>query len=368
MSDLSRRVFLQGAAVQLAPKSKDYFAYVGCYTTVARKGRGDGIHVYHIDSKSGVWSHVQRFGDVINPSFLITSRNGRFCYSVHGDEAYATAFSIDARSGELTLLNRAESGGKNGVHQAIDSTGRYMVVANYASATVAVLPIQADGRLQNYVQLVELRGEPGPLRAEQAGSHPHQVVFDPSGRFVAVPDKGLDRTFLFRFNSGKLIEHGSVAARPGSGPRHMAFHPKLPVAWILNELSSTVTTHNWDAVRGTLKPAQILTTLPEDFTGQNTCAEIVVSSDGRFLYCSNRGHDSIAMFTVDAGRGRLRSAGWVPSQGAIPRFMTFDPPQQKLYVANEQGDTIVTFLADDGKLIPTGQVIRNASPVTITFA
>ena len=222
------------------------YAYVGCYTTAQRSARGDGIHVYRIHPETGAWTHVQHVGDLVNPSFLVMAADQRHLYSVHGDETYASSFSVDRTTGFLQPLNRAETGGRNGVHQALDPAGRFMVVANYAAGSVAVLPVRPDGALSDAVQVVELPGQPGPHRIEQVSSHPHHVVFDPAGRWVIVPDKGLDRVFVFRFDAatGKLTPAapGAVAARAGSGPRHAAFHPRLPVAWVVNELASTIVT------------------------------------------------------------------------------------------------------------------------------
>lgn len=363
-------------AAQQAPAA--LYAYVGCYTTAQRSARGDGIHVYRVvyqgDPKTAMWTHVQHVGDLVNPSFLAFSSDHKHLYSVHGDENYATSFSVDRATGFLKPLNRAETGGRNGVHLAIDPSGRFLVAANYAAGNVAVLPIRPDGALLDAAQVVALPGQPGPHRIEQTGSHPHHVVFDPGGRSVIVPDKGLDRVFIFRFDgaSGRLAptEQGSAVARAGSGPRHAAFHPRLPFAWVANEISSTVTTYFWDAERGSLRPIQILTTLPSDYTGENTAAEIAVSAGGRFVYCSNRGHDSIAAFSFDPRTGLLTPAGWTASRGRTPRFIGFDPSHAFLCAANEQSDTIVTFRADDaaGELSVAGSPVQNASPVCVVFA
>src|SRR5229473_5972223 len=222
------------------------FAYVGSFTSAQRKARGDGIHVYRADPATGAWTHVQHIGDLVNPSYLALSRDQRFLYSVHGDEDYATAFALDPATGQAKVLNRAATGGKNGVREAVDPSGKFLVMANYASGSVAVLPIAPDGSLKDQHQLLALPGEPGPHRTEQPSSHPHDVAFDPSGRFVLVPDKGLDRVFVFRFDAaaGRLspAEADSVRTRPGAGPRHLAFHPKLAVVWVLNELDTAATT------------------------------------------------------------------------------------------------------------------------------
>jgi 6-phosphogluconolactonase len=367
--------FREPAVAQPASKeaSAAMFAYVGSFTTAKRKARGDGIHVYRMDPSTGAWAHLQHIGELTNPSFLALSRDRRFLYSVHGDSDYATAFALDQNTGEAKLINRAATGGGNGVQLAVDPSGKYLIVANYATGTVAVLPILPDGSLKDQHQLVPLPGEPGPHRTQQPSSEPHDVVFDPSGRFVLVPDKGLDRVFVFRFDAGAgrltPAEPGSVKTRPGAGPRHLAFHPKLPIVWVLNELDSTTTTYRWDSERGGLLPTQVITTLPTDFTGYSTTAEIAVTADGSTVYCSNRGHDSVAIFSANPTTGVLTPVGWQATQGATPRFIGLDPSNRFLYAANENSDTIVTFAVEKatGRLTPTGQVIKNGSPVTIVF-
>jgi 6-phosphogluconolactonase len=361
------------AAAQTPPGTSATYAYVGSFTTTQRKARGDGIHVYRADPATGAWTHIQHIGDLINPSYLASSHDQRFLYSVHGDEDYATAFALDPATGQAKLLNRAATGGKNGVREAVDPSGKFLVMANYASGNVAVLPIAPDGSLKDQHQLVQLPGEPGPHKIEQTSSHPHDIVFDPSGRFVLVPDKGLDRVFVFRFDAatGRLAptDQGSVKSRPGAGSRHLAFHPKLPIVWVLNELDSTIATYRFDTERGSLTALQVMSTVPPDFTGYSTTAEIAVSPDGRFVYGSNRGHDSVTIFAASP-EGLLSVVGWQPTQGSGPRFIGLDPAGHFLNAANEQGDTVVTFRVDgsSGKLTPTGQVIKNASPVTIVFA
>jgi 6-phosphogluconolactonase len=361
------------AAAQNPPGPASMYAYVGSFTTAQRKAHGDGIHVYRADPATGALTDVQHIGDLVNPSYLALSRDQRVLYSVHGDEDYATAFALDPETGEARFLNRAATGGKNGVREAVDPSGKFLVVANYASGNLAVLPIAADGSLSDQHQVVQLPGEAGPHKVEQVSSHPHDIVFDPSGRFALVPDKGLDRVFVFQWDitAGALTPtaQGSVKSRPGAGPRHLAFHPKLPVVWVLNELDSTIATYRFDGRSGALKALQVIPTLPTDFTGYSTAAEIAVSPDGRFVYGSNRGHDSVTILAADAD-GLLSVSGWQPSGGGGPRFIGLDPAGHFLNAANEQGDNVVTFAVDaaSGKLTPTGQVISNASPVTIVFA
>ena len=350
------------------------YAYVGCYTSKSRNGRGTGIGVHRMDEVSGAWAPVQIVPDLVNPSMLALDRSGRFLYSAHGgDEDYVTAFAIEESTGRLTRIGKQSTGGKNGVHLAVDATNRFLVVGNYASGTVAVLPIGADGSLGPLSDLVTLTGTPGPDPAQQASSHPHDVPFDRSGRFVVVPDKGFDKVFLFRLDtaSGKLVEGrpAAVTARPGSAPRHADFHPTAPYAYVCNELDSTVTTYRFDPEGGVLEPLQVISTLPAGFTAKNTTAEIAVAPSGRFVYVSNRGHESIAIFAVDAASGRLSPTGWEPTQGEKPRFFALDPTGTFLYAANQESDTVVCFRVDraTGTLSATGHVTRTGSPSSIVF-
>ena len=372
----TRRGFMAAAAssaVKAAPTTPALFAYVGCYTSAKRYARGDGIHVFRVDERNGAWSHVQQLGGLVNPSFLVLRRDQRFLYAAHGDEGYASAFAVEPGSGRLTLLNQADTGGVNGVHLALDGSGRFLVVANYTSGSVSVLPVREDGRLGEVIQVVPLPGTPGPHRVEQASAHPHQILFAPRGRFVVVPDKGLDRVFVFGLDqkTGKLTPtaQGAGVARTMSGPRHAAFHPRLAVLWVLNEINNTVATWMWEAERGHIKAVQILSTLPSDYVGENTASEIEVAPGGQHVYCSNRGHDSVAIFGVNPGTGLLSPLAWEPSRGRIPRFIGMEPRGRFLYAANEQLDTIVSWQVDaaSGRLTATGEVVKTPSPVSITF-
>ena len=387
--DLTRRGFLGGVAgAAAAMAAGEYqlmsaeaagvgtqalFVYVGSYTSKERNGHGEGITVYRMDPAFGVWTQVQLLKGLVNPSFLAFDRQRRFLYSAHGDGTQATAFAIDTQSGQLTLLNQQETGGKNGVHLAVDSTNRFLVVANYSTGPVAVLPINLNGSLAPLSDLVSLPGNPGPHRTQQTSSHPHDCPFDGSGRFVVVPDKGLDRVFVYRMDAarGKLVANDPpfATSRPGAGPRHVDFHPGQPLAYVNNERDSTITTSRLDPEQGALKPLQVIGTLPPSFTGDNTTSEIAVAPSGRFVYLSNRGHDSIAIFAVDPTSGTLAPVGWEPTQGKTPRFFGLDPSGAFLYAANQDSDTIVTFRVDQstGRLTPTGQVIKTGSPSCIAF-
>lgn len=347
-------------------------AYVGGYTSRDRDGRGDGINVYRIDEGSGAWTHLQHLGDLVNPSWLTLDPKRPVLYSAHGEGLEVTAYAIEPGSGRLRVVNRQPTQGKNGVRLGIEATGRHLVCANYSTGTVAVLPIGADGTLGPPTDLVPLTGKPGPHPTEQRSAHPHDVAFDPRGRFCLVPDKGLDAVFVFGVSEGGKLRPAatpSVATGAGAGPRHAGFHPTGRYAYVLNELDSTLTTYRYDAETGGLDPVQTVTTLPPGWRGANTTSEIAVGPSGAFVYASNRGHDSVAVFAADRAAGTLTAVAWAPTQGRTPRFIGLDPPGATLYAANQDSDTIVAFRVDPraGTLTPTGRVVAVGSPSTIVF-
>jgi 6-phosphogluconolactonase (cycloisomerase 2 family) len=382
--EMTRREFLAGAgamatiiaggcASMSSARPLPKFAYVGCYSTKRRNGRGEGVTVHRIDAATGAWTQLQLVKTADNPSWLTFDRNQRFLYSAHGDGEVVSAFRVDEATGQLSLLGTQDAKGKNGVRLGVDASNRFVICANYSSGTVAVLPIQEDGSLGPVTDLAALPGKPGPHRTQQPSSQPHDIVFDPRGRFIVVPDKGLDATFVFSLDaaSGKLVPAAvpSVASRSGAGPRHAGFHPVKPYAYVLNELDSTLATYRFDGERGALAPLQVITTLPPTFTGDSTTSEIVVAASGRFVYASNRGHDSLAIFAVNEADGTLSPVGWEPTQGKTPRFFAIEPSGAVLYAANMDSDTIVAFRVDasSGKLAATGQVIKTGSPSSIVF-
>jgi 6-phosphogluconolactonase len=357
----------QGGSTQPALPA---FMYIGSYTSEGR-GHGEGISVYRREPKA--WMLIQVVKDFADPSFLAIDRQGRCLYSAHGDGTHASAYRIESATGRLSVINQQPTGGRNGVHLAIDATDRFLVLANYATGTLVVLPINPDGSLAPVSDRATMTGTPGPHRTQQESSHPHHCPFDRTGRFIVVPDKGLDRIFVYRLDtsSGRLVaaDPGSVAARAGAAPRHIDFHPTRPFAYVINELDSTITTYQFDPGKGVLKPLQIVTTLPDTYTGDNSGAEIVVAPSGRFVYGSNRGHDSIAIFAIDDRTGLLRVVGWEATQGRTPRYFGLDPSATHLYAANQNSDTVVIFRIDQptGKLTPTGEMVKAGSPSTIVF-
>jgi 6-phosphogluconolactonase (cycloisomerase 2 family) len=347
------------------------FAYVGCFTTEKRKARGKGVAVFRIDPATGKWSFVDACEPVHNPHYVCLDRTQQFLYSAHGDSGETCAYRIDPASGKLTFINKQPTAGDNSSTVAVDFSNRYVVVAN--GPGIAVFPRNADGSLEPRSDLVIPEGGPGPWRAEQHGPHPHQAIFDLTGRYVVVPDKGLDKIHVFTLDTerGKLVpcDPPFVTARYGAIPRHITFHPKAPYAYVVNEMDSTVNAYRWDTSRGLLEPFQRVPTTPTSYVGDNTGAEIWIAPSGQFVYASNRGHDSIAIFAVEAKSGTIEPVGWESVQGKKPRFFGPDPDWRHLYAANEDSHTIVEFDVnpDTGKLTPTGQVIETGSPACIVF-
>jgi 6-phosphogluconolactonase (cycloisomerase 2 family) len=349
------------------------FAYVGCYTTPERHAHGSGINVYRVDRRSGAFEHVQLVDGLDNPSFLTLDATGRHLYSVHGDRSEATAFAVDPHSGHLSLINRQSTGGYNPIHLALDPTGRFLVIANYGTDSLVALPISKDGSLGPYAGLTTVPGTLGPHRIEQRNVRPHHNPLDPQGRFFYLPCKGADSVLVYRLDRqrGLLVEvkKTAVTARPGAAPRHIDFHPTRAFAYVINELDSTITTYRHDRRTGALAPLQTVPSTPSDFTGYSTGAEICVDRAGLNVYVSNRGHDSIGVFAVDPAKGTLTPKQWVPTKGSVPRFFAFDPAQRFLYVANQGGDSIVTYrIGRDGLLSPAGRSLRVASPACIVFS
>ncbi|MGA3127643.1 MAG: lactonase family protein [Candidatus Korobacteraceae bacterium] len=361
----SRRA--QGSSTDLKPK----FAYVGCYTNKERHGHGKGINVYRIEP-SGEWTQIQLL-EILSPSFLALDRRQRFLYSVHGDGTFVSSYSVDQQTGQIKMLNQQATGGKNSVHLSIDPSNRFLITANYDTGALTTFQLQEDGAIGPMRDSASLPGPIGPNRFRQGFSHPHHVPFDPSGRFIIVPDLGLDRIFTFRIDSnGKLIAGNPpfVEGRSASGPRHVAFHPTLPNAYVLDELNATMTTYKFNSESGELKPLQVVPMLPDSYTGQCESAELVVAPSGKFVYGSNRGHDSITTLSVDQETGLLKPIGWELTQGETPRFFALSSSGADLYACNQDSDTIVFFRVDQqtGKLTPSGQVVKTGSPVCIVFA
>ncbi|MBB5577607.1 MULTISPECIES: lactonase family protein [Rhizobium] len=347
---------------------KTRIVYVGARTTKARNARGNGLNVYRLTQDLS-WKHRQLL-EMENPSFLAFDRTGHFLYAVHGDSDRVSAFSIDPASGHLTFLNEQSTKGRNPVHLSFDPSNQFLIVANHVTSSLAVLRRQDDGRLGPVENLTTVDGQIGPHRVEQPFAKPHQVEFDPSGNWIAVPDKGLDKILVFRLDRafGKLIEVTSCQTREGAGPRHIAFHPEGRLAYVIHELDSTVAAYRFDPATGSIEPFQILSSLADSFTGNSRGAEIVVSADGRFVYASNRGSDTIAAFSVGED-GHMAPLGSWATAGRTPRFFAMLPEGRTLLVANEDTDTITACSIDKatGHLSPASSTLTVGSPVCIVF-
>jgi 6-phosphogluconolactonase len=349
--------------------------YVGTYT----EGSGsDGIYLVHMDPRSG---KLRRFGSVdagANPSFLTIHPNGRFLYAVNEVEKHngratgaVSAFAI-ANDNALTRLGEQSSEGGAPCFVSVDRSGRLVLVANYVGGNVAVLPIEADGALAPATWVVQHTGS-GPNAERQEAPHAHCVVTDPTNRFVLAADLGVDRVFVYRLDvAGKSFRHvdgGDAVMRSGAGPRHIAFHPSLPLVFVANELDSTVATLRFDAERGALSPLDIRSTLPAGWRGTNYPADIHVALFGGALYVSNRGHNSIAVFSVAKSTGALTLEQVISTEGDWPRNFSLDPTGRWLLVANQKSNSIVVFERDEksGRLTPTRQRIAVPSPVCLRF-
>ena len=353
--------------------SQKHFAYVGSRTTRERNARGVGLSVYEVDPGSVEWKLVQVLEDLVNPSFLAFDRKQEMLYSVHGDRSEISAFRIAPRTGKLTLVNQESTGGKNPVHLCIDLGNRFVVVANHITSSLAVLPLGEDGALGKLCDLVTFAGKLGPHRVEQPFPKPHQVLFDRADRFIAVPDKGLDRTFVYRLDTaqGKLlpVEGATAPAQENAGPRHIVFHPSNAFAYVINELSSTVTACRFEPETGKLTPFQVVPSLPDTCVRDSRASEIAITSDGRFVYASNRGFDSVTVYAVEPATGRLKFVGCQEVEGKTPRFIALGPAEDTLFVANEDSDEILDYAidAESGKLELRGSAAKTGSPVCIVF-
>ena len=347
-------------------------AYVG----TAGAGPDEGIYIYRFDPGNGSLEPAGRVGGVHHPSFLAIHPNRRYLYALDeersdaGSPARVRAFRIEERSGGLVPINASPTHGRGLCHLTVDRAGRHVLAVHYTGGSLAVLPIRDDGSLGDATDVMQHQGSSVHPR-RQTAAHPHSIRLDAANRFAFVPDLGMDKVMIYRFDAGagKLVPHEPPAATvaPGSGPRHFAFHPGGGYAYVINELASTVTAFRYDAERGRLTEVQTVTTLPDGFAGENWTAEVVVHPDGRFLYGSNRGHDSIAIFALDPASGRLTPAGHEPTQGGHPRHFTLDPTGEYLLAANRDSDTIVVFRIDreTGRLAPTGHVTSVPRPVCI---
>ena len=367
------------SAAPAPPKNStpsQYLAFIGTYTT---KTDSKGIYSFRFDTATGQLTSIGLAAPTQDPSFLAVAANEKYLYAVNelptfdGKSSGAvTSYSIDHKSGQLTQLNQVPSGGADPCYVSLDRTGKFLLVANYTGGSVATFPIAPDGRLGPASAFVQHTGS-GPNKERQEGPHAHYIEASSDNRFVFVVDLGLDEVVIYRFNSatGSLTPNDPPFAKllSGPGPRHLAFHPNGKFAYVLSEVKSTVTAFAFNPKTATFKTLQTLSTLPKDFTAPNDTAEIVVHPSGKFLYASNRGHDSIAVFAIDPAKGTLTPAGDFPTQGKTPRNFALDPSGNFLLAANQESNNIVVFRINPstGALTATGQPAPVPAPVDIVF-
>jgi 6-phosphogluconolactonase len=362
----------------MAPKHS-FFVYVGTYTRRAgSRSAAEGIYIYRLSPATGALQPVGLVAGIINPSFLAIAPSHKHLYAINEIDTFGgkpggavSAFAINQQSGTLSLLNQEATHGASSCHISIDQTGKWALTANYRGGSASVLPILDDGRVGAMTAFVQHSGPSRVNPQRQEAAHAHSIIPDPSNHYALVADLGMDKIMVYRLDSrrGTLEPHEPpfIASRPGAGPRHQVFHPNGRSYYVVNELDSTVSVLEWDAAKGTGREVQAISTLPNDFTGVSYCAEIRSAPSGRFVYASNRGHDSIAVFAVAEKTGLLTAAGHVSTQGKTPRNIELTPTGDLLLAANQDSDTIVSFWVDQtsGQLTPTGHVVHAPMPVCV---
>lgn len=380
----SRRDFLAAAALgalgirgraMSRARGAEGLAYVGTYTT---DRRSEGIYRIRVNGESGAVQLDGVAARTPNPSYLALHPSGRTVYAVNEVSAFerqqsgaVTAFGVDAQSGGLTLLNRQASQGKSPCYVSVDRSGRYVLVANYAGGSVSSLPVRRDGGLGVARSVIQHEGS-GAHPVRQSAPHAHCVVPDPGNRYVLVVDLGTDAVLTYRLDPGDgslTVMAPGTATKPGAGPRHLTFHPNGRFAYVVNELDSTIMAFGYDAERGALVEVQVTAASPGGAATDNHPADVHVAPSGRFLYASNRGDDTIAVFAVDASTGALTPVQQIAAGGRTPRSFALDPSGRFLLVANQRSDAIVSFAVDarSGRLTPTGYRAEVPVPVCILF-
>lgn len=347
--------------------------YIGTYTGKDSKG----IYRCELDVMTGKLSNLAVAAETTNPSFLAIHPNGQFLYAVGEVEQLKgkksgglSAFAIDAKTGDLKLLNQETSGGGGPCHLVVDKAGKNVLAANYGGGSVRVCPIKSDGSLAPASAFIQHKGS-SVNKERQAGPHAHSINLDAANRFAFAADLGLDKVLIYNFDSAKGTlapnDPPAVDLAPAAGPRHFAFHPGGKFAYVINEMNSTVTAMNYDPAKGTLKPTQSISTLPKDFKGNTSTAEVVVHPSGKFLYGSNRGHDSIAVFKIDEKSGELTVVGHQSEGIKTPRNFALDPSGRFLLVGNQGSDSVIVFRVNEktGELMTTGNRLDVPSPVCL---
>jgi 6-phosphogluconolactonase len=359
-------------SVRAAPVTLE-FVYIGTYT----EHGSEGIYVCKFDPATGRLTSPVIAARTSQPSFLALAPRGQFLYAVNeidrfnGQPAGAvSAFSMDSSTGELKLLNQVSSRGAGPAHIVLDRTGRYALVSNYGGGSVIVFSLLPDGKIGEPTAFVQHKGS-SVNHERQAGPHAHAIAMSPDNRFAIVADLGLDQLLVYPFEAsrGRLGQPRIVKTDPGAGPRHLSFDNSGKFVYVINEMGSTIAVYSYDPRDGAMVPLQTVSLLPANFTGKNGAAEVTVHPSGKFLYASNRGDDSIAVFAADPSRGLLSPIERVPTGGKTPRHFVIDPSGEWLLAANQDSNTVVTFRInrESGRLTPTGESIEVNSPAMLDF-
>ncbi len=358
----------------MGKNKKEMLLYVGTYT---QKG-SEGIYVYKFNTETGNLSKLHTVKDVVEPSYLTIDKSRKFLYAVNETAEYegkksgaVSAFSIDQRNGNLTFLNKQPSLGGAPCFIVVSENEKFALVANYLGGNVSVHPIGTDGKIGASVDLQQNSGT-GPNKDRQEAAHAHSINLDKKNRYAVACDLGVDKVFIYEFDNktGKLKPNPNQAiyqTKPGAGPRHFAFHPNSKFAFLINELDMTISSLAFDAAKGTLKEIQTVPTLPESFKEANTCADIHVSPNGKFLYGTNRGHDSFVVYKIDEKTGKLEYVEHVSTGGKTPRNFTIAPNGKFLLAANQNSDSIIVFRINEksGKLTKTDNNATVSMPVCL---
>ena len=368
------------ASSQKRTPNKPYLVYVGTYTN---KSASKGIYVYNFDPGTGKLTSLGVAAESEDPSFLALHPSGKYLYAVNEIDHFgaqksgaASAFSIDQKTGKLTLLNQAATRGAGPCHISLDKSGKFALVANYDGGSLTSFPVHEDGTLGEAADFVQHHGS-SVNKERQEGPHAHWIGTSPDNHFALAADLGLDEVLIYHFNSAKgtLTPNNPPYAKvnPGAGPRHVAFHPNGKFAYVLAELEDSVTAFAYKASNGSLSPLQTvsaLSTLRKDYKGPKEAAEIAVHPNGKFLYASNRGGmDTISVFSINPAKGTLNLKNEYPTMGKTPRNFAIDPTGKFLLAANQESSNIVVFRIDSttGALAPTGEIVEAPAPVCITF-
>ena len=362
----------------IAKNTKEMLVYIGTYTS--GKSKSEGIYIYKFNLDSGELKPFSITKNVVEPSYLTVEKDKKYLYAVNETEEYegkksgaVSAFAINQKTGELAFLNKQPSLGGAPCFITTSDNRKFVLVANYLGGNVSSFPIETDGKIAVSVELKQNFGT-GPNKARQEAAHAHSINLDAKNRFAIVCDLGVDKVFIYEFDkkSGKLTLNAAqnfYQTKPGAGPRHFAFHKNEKFAFLINELDSTISALTFDEKRGTLTEIQTVTTLPENYkdADKNTCADLHISPNGKFLYGSNRGHDSIAAFKIDEKTGKLEYVEHTSTGGKTPRNFTISPNGKFLLAANQNSDSVVVFRIDEesGKLTPTGFTAKIPSPVCL---